>query len=158
MRGNSADVARHVMCSSPSKRISITFFRVRTQTHENISTAVSPMTGAMTLWQPGVPNSYALSNGARNGYEEMDLIPKWGVLRSPMVMLAPVRPMVLSPKRMPRGGTGVFLPWNANGTRKHTKHLPPRAQKGRFLALPPPVETHKTEVTSDAGMISIEGK
>lgn len=158
MRGNSADVARHVMCSSPSKRISITFFRVRTQTHENISTAVSPMTGAMTLWQPGVPNSYPLSNGAHNGYEEMNLTPKWGVLRSPMVMLAPVRPMVLGPKRMSRGGTGVFLPWNANGARKHTKHLPPRAQKGRFLALPPPVETHKREVTSDAEMISIETK
>ncbi|WOG83717.1 hypothetical protein DCAR_0102894 [Daucus carota subsp. sativus] len=158
MRGNSADVARHVMCTSPSKRISITFFRVRTQTHESISTAVAPMTGAMTLWQPGVPNSYALSNGARNGYEEMDMIPKWGVLRSPMVMLAPVRPMVLGPKRMSRGGTGVFLPWNASGTRKHTKHLPPRAQKGRFLALPPPVETHKPEVTADSEMISIEGK
>uniref|UniRef100_A0A166JC39 Uncharacterized protein n=1 Tax=Daucus carota subsp. sativus TaxID=79200 RepID=A0A166JC39_DAUCS len=68
-------------------------------------------------------------------------------------VLAPVRPMVLGPKRMSRGGTGVFLPWHANGTRKHTKHPPPRAQKGRFLSLPPPVETHKTEVTSDAEMI-----
>lgn len=158
MRGNSADVARHVMCSSSNKRISITFFRVRMDAQENIRSPMPPMTGAMTLWQPGVPNANAAAIGAIDGYEAVDLVPKWGVLRTPDVALPPVRPMVLSPKRMSQGGTGVFLPWNVNNSKKHMKHLPPRAQKGRFLALSSAVETQKLEVTSEADMISIEGK
>ncbi|KAK2990532.1 hypothetical protein RJ640_019812 [Escallonia rubra] len=154
MRGSSADMARHVMCPSPIKRISITFFRVHADTGENNSSVVPPLTRAMTLWQPGAPNPCAVPNGTLNG--AMDVIPKWGVLRSPMVMLAPMRPMVLSPKRIPRGGTGVFLPWSV-GSRKHAKHLPPRAQKGRFLTLPAPVEKRKAELTTDSG-ICTEGK
>lgn len=110
----------------------------------------------MTVWQPGVPTPYSMPNGAPNGYEAMDVMPKWGVLRSPVVMLAPVRPMVLSPRRMPRGGTGVFLPWTV-GSKKPSKHLPPRAQKGRFLALPSPVETLVGESASEPA-ISAEGK
>ncbi|KAG8389386.1 hypothetical protein BUALT_Bualt02G0223800 [Buddleja alternifolia] len=145
MRGNSSDTARHVMCSSPNKRISITFFRVRTD-RENHLREKTPLSKAMTLWQPGnVPNPYTMSN--------TDMIPKWGVVRAPMVMLAPVGPMVLNSRRMPNGGTGVFLPWNV-GPRKPTKHLPPRAQRGRFLALPSPADTHKPETTSDSGVIS----
>lgn len=92
-----------------------------------------------------------MANGALNCYESMDMMPKWGVLRAPVVMLAPVRPMVLSPRRIPRGGTGVFLPW-AVGSRKPAKHLPPRAQKGRLLALPSPAETHVMESTSQPGI------
>lgn len=92
-----------------------------------------------------------MSNGALNGYESMDMMPKWGVLRAPVVMLAPVRPMALSPRQIERGGTGVFLPWTV-GSRKPAKHLPPRAQKGRFLALPTPAETHVVESTSEAGI------
>ncbi|XVE73193.1 hypothetical protein DITRI_Ditri11bG0097700 [Diplodiscus trichospermus] len=155
MRGNSSDMARHVMCPSPSKRVSITFFRVRPDTYQGQSAATTPQAGAMTLWQPGVPGPYAMSNAAPNGYEALDMVPKWGVLRAPVVMLAPVRPMVVSPRKLPPGGTGVFLPWTM-GSRKSTKHLPPRAQKGRMLALPS-VETHVTEPTSEPG-ISIEGK
>ncbi|KAK6940872.1 hypothetical protein RJ641_030403 [Dillenia turbinata] len=122
MRQNSADMARHVMCQSANKRISITFFKVRQDTHHIQSPGVAPLTSAMTVWQP-VPSAYAM--------------PKWGVISSPMVMVAPVRPMVLSPRRLPRGGTGVYLPWTV-GSRRQAKHLPPRAQKGRFLALPAP--------------------
>ncbi|KAJ0803123.1 putative alpha-ketoglutarate-dependent dioxygenase AlkB-like superfamily [Helianthus annuus] len=29
MRGNNADMARHVTCQSPTRRISVTFFKVR---------------------------------------------------------------------------------------------------------------------------------
>lgn len=155
MRGNSADLARHVMSSSSNKRTSITFFRVRMDARENIPSPTPPMTGAMTLWQPGVPNAYAPANVAFTGYEAMDLVPKWGVLRTPNVMLPPIRPVVLSPERMSQGGTGFFLPWNVNNSRKHTRHLPPRAQKGRLLALSTAVETQKHEVTSEADMISI---
>lgn len=151
MRGNSADMARHVMCPSPNNRIIVTFFRVRPESNQCQSPTSPTANGAMTLWQPGVPNPYAMSNGALNGYESMDMMPKWGVLRAPVVMLAPVRPMVLSPRRIERGGTGVFLPW-AVGSRKPAKHLPPRAQKGRFLALPTPAETHVVESTSEAGI------
>ncbi|XVF32639.1 hypothetical protein REPUB_Repub17cG0099700 [Reevesia pubescens] len=156
MRGNSSDMARHVMCPSPSKRVSITFFRVRHETNQGQSPPTSPQAGAMTLWQPAVPGPYAMSNGALNGYEPLDMMSKWGVLRGPVVMLAPVRPMVVSPRKLPRGGTGVFLPWTM-GSRKPTKHLPPRAQKGRMLALPSHVETHVAESTSEPG-INIEGK
>ncbi|XP_074356886.1 RNA demethylase ALKBH10B-like [Apium graveolens] len=157
MRGNSADVARHVLCSSLNKRISITFFRVRMDARENIPSPMPAMSGAMTLWQPGVPNAYAAANGAHDIYEARDLIPDWGALRTPNVMLPPIRPMVVSPKRMSQGGTGFFLPWNVNYSRKHVKQLPPRAQKARLLALSSAVETQKREVNSEADMISIEG-
>ncbi|XP_039030841.1 RNA demethylase ALKBH10B-like [Hibiscus syriacus] len=152
MRGNSSDMARHVMCPSPNKRVSITFFRVRPDTNQGQSPPTTPQSGAMTLWQPAVPGPYAVSNGALNGYEALDTIPKWGVLRTPVVMLAPVRPVVMSPRKLPRGGTGVFLPWTMGGSKKHSKHLPPRAQKGRMLALPSPVETQVAESTSEPGI------
>lgn len=108
--------------------------------------------GAMTVWQPGVTSPYAAPNGLLNGYDTMDTMPRWGVVRAPVVMLAPVRPMVLSPQSLPQGGTGVFLPWTM-GSRKHSKHLPPRAQKGRLLALPSPLdETPVAESTSPPGI------
>ncbi|KAK8485767.1 hypothetical protein V6N11_037038 [Hibiscus sabdariffa] len=153
MRGNSSDTARHVMCPSQNKRVSITFFRVRPDTNQGQSPPTTPQSGAMTLWQPSVPGTYPMSNGALNGYETLDTMPKWGVLHAPVVMLAPVRPVVVSPKKLPSGGTGVFLPWTV-GSKKHTKQLPPRAQKGRMLALPSPVET--PEYTSEPG-INVEG-
>ncbi|PON65750.1 Oxoglutarate/iron-dependent dioxygenase, partial [Parasponia andersonii] len=154
MRGNSSDMARHVMCPSPNTRVSVTFFRVRPESNQCQSPTSPTSAGAMTLWQPAaVPSPYTIPNGG-TGYESMDLMPKWGVLRGPVVMLAPVRPMVLSPRRAPRGGngTGVFLPWAVN-SRKPAKHLPPRAQRGRFLSLPPhtTVEARVEESTSEAG-------
>ncbi|KVI03963.1 hypothetical protein Ccrd_017751 [Cynara cardunculus var. scolymus] len=103
MRGNSADMARHVMCQSPTKRISITFFKVRIDDNNNNCdkspmSPKDPMTGALTVWQPGV-----VPNGTLDGY---DIIPKWGAIRAPqLLMLAPIRPMVMSPRRLPRGGT-----------------------------------------------------
>ncbi|KAF8387982.1 hypothetical protein HHK36_026648 [Tetracentron sinense] len=142
MRGNSADMARHVMCPSSNKRVSITFFKVRPDTNQIQSPTLPPLTRAMTVWQPGVPNPYTMPNGA----ETMEVIPKWGVLRAPLVMLAPVRPMVMSPRKIPRGGTGVFLPWTV-GHKKPAKHLPPRAQRGRLLALPSPIEAQVVEST-----------
>lgn len=151
MRGNSADMARHVMCPSPNRRVSITFFRVRVDSNQFQSPPSPTQNGAMTLWQPGVVSPYAVQDGALNGYEGMDVMPKWGVLRAPVVMLAPVRPMVLSPRKVPPSGTGVFLPWTV-GSRKPAKHLPPRAQKGRLMALPSPPETHAGESTSEPGI------
>ncbi|KAK9018266.1 hypothetical protein V6N11_001244 [Hibiscus sabdariffa] len=156
MRGNSSDTARHVMLPSPNKRVSVTFFRVRPETNQGQSPPTTPQSGAMTLWQPAVPGPYAMPNGALNGYEALDAMPKWGVLHAPVVMLAPVRPVVVSPRKLPRGGTGVFLPWTMGGSKKHTKHLPPRAQKGRMLTLPSLVETHVAEPTSEPG-IKVEG-
>ncbi|GLT42570.1 hypothetical protein SLA2020_165620 [Shorea laevis] len=156
MRGNSADMARHVMCPSPSKRVSITFFRVRPDSNQGHSPPSSPQAGAMTLWQPGVPGPYGMPNGPLSGYEAVDMMQKWGVFRAPVVMLAPVHPTVLSPNILPQGGTGVFLPWTA-GSKKPAKHLPPRAQKGRLLALPPTVETHVSESAPEPS-ITVEGK
>ncbi|GMH20488.1 hypothetical protein Nepgr_022329 [Nepenthes gracilis] len=146
MRNNSADMARHVICPSPARRASITFFRVRRDTDESPSTALAPMTRAMATWQPGIPS------GALNGY---NVIPKWGIIRSPpMIMLAPVQPMVMDhPRRIHhKGGTGVFLPW-AVGSSKPPRHLPPRAQKSRLLALPS-TEAHVSGTISDP---SVEG-
>ncbi|GFP97868.1 hypothetical protein PHJA_001930900 [Phtheirospermum japonicum] len=153
MRGNSSETARHVMCSSLHKRVSVTFFRVQSEIENNHhSETTNAMSKAMTLWQPGVPTPYA---AAPNNYGTMNMMmPKWGLLRAPVVMLAPVRPLVMTPpRRVPRGGTGVFLPWTV-GSRKHAKHLPPRAQRGRFLALPSPVDTRKSETVSDSGVNS----
>ncbi|KAL7112820.1 hypothetical protein ACP275_04G025000 [Erythranthe tilingii] len=156
MRGHSSDTARHVMCSSPNKRVSISFFRVRSEVEveRNIpSEIIAPMSTSMTLWQPGVPTPY---NNMPNNYKPMNMIPKWSLVRPPMVMLAPVRPMMVAPRRMPRGGTGVFLPWNGGTRKHHAKHLPPRAQRGRFLALPSSSDMRKatTEIVSDSGVNS----
>lgn len=54
MRGNSADMARHVVCPSSNRRVSITFVRVRPSTPVDLSPLPSP-TKAMTLWQPPRP-------------------------------------------------------------------------------------------------------
>lgn len=148
MRGNSADMARHVMCQSPTKRISLTFFKVRTDSYEKNTSATgsSATTSAMTMWQPGGPN------GTLNGYDSMGMVSKWGALGTPqLVMLAPVSPMVLSLRRWPHGGTGVFLPWSV-GSQKATKHLPPRAQRGRVLALRAPSEPHTADSTSSSSI------
>ncbi|CAI9107926.1 OLC1v1007409C1 [Oldenlandia corymbosa var. corymbosa] len=142
MRGNSADVARHVMCTSPNKRVSITFFKIRMEDENTLMTMQPANRGAMTVWQPGVPTP----NGAFNGIVPMDMVPKWGAIRTPVVMLAPLRPMVMNPRRMSRGGTGVFLPWTV-GSRRPARHLPPRAQKSRLLALPSSAETRKTDTS-----------
>ncbi|OIW12689.1 hypothetical protein TanjilG_24622 [Lupinus angustifolius] len=147
MRGNSGDMARHVMCPSPNTRVSITFFRVRPDSNHS-QPPTSTMTSAMTHWQPVIASPYAMPNGAVSGYEGIDMMPKWGMFRGPMVMLTPLRPMALNPRKVDGGGTGVFLPWNVP-SRKPMKHLPPRAQKGRFLALPSSVEPHMGESTSE---------
>ncbi|KAL6968378.1 hypothetical protein U1Q18_034178 [Sarracenia purpurea var. burkii] len=139
MRGNSSDTARHMICPSPSKRVSITFFRIRPEdkNHQNNINKSSSATHSRTrtnvsLRDPATMNCHVSMNG----------FPKWGLLRAPVVMLAPSHPMVLSPRRMIQcGGTGVFLPWTL-GSRKPVKHLPPRAQKGRLPLLPSTVETH----------------
>jgi len=156
MRGNSADMARHVMCPSPNRRASITFFRVRPDSNQ-CQSPTPTMTSAVTMWQPAIANPYALPNGAIScGYDGMDMMmPKWGMLPSPMMMLTPMRPMAVNPRKLAGGGTGVFLPWNVP-SRKPTKHLPPRAQKGRLLALPSPVEPHIGESTSEPS-ICVEG-
>lgn len=148
MRGNSADMARHALCSSASKRVAITFFKVRTEMNSFVPDQIPPLTKAMTLWQPGIPTRYSTANGAANGYKITDVMPKWGFLRAPEVMLAPVRPMVLSPQRIPTGGTGVFLPLS----RKPAKHIPPRAQKRRFLELPSPSDSPKSESSAEVSM------
>ncbi|KAL4304735.1 hypothetical protein HN51_038868 [Arachis hypogaea] len=149
MRGNSADMARHVMCPSPNRRISITFFRVRPDSNQYQSLTPT-VTNAMTLWQPGIASPYAVPNGAVSSYETMDMMPKWGILHAPMVMLTnPVHPMAMNPGKLPGGaGTGVFLPWKV-ASRKPARHLPPRAQKGRLMALSSPTNSHMGESTSE---------
>ncbi|KAF9607162.1 hypothetical protein IFM89_032384 [Coptis chinensis] len=151
MRGNSADMARHVICQSPSRRVTLTFCKVRPVANQFQPSTIPPLTKAMTLWQPGVPQACGMPNGVIDGFEPMEVVPKWGLLHSPLVMLAPVRPMVMSPRRLPRGGTGVFLPWTV-GAKKHMKHLPPRAQRSRFLALPPPTQAPIVEAIPDSSV------
>ncbi|CAJ1906520.1 unnamed protein product [Sphenostylis stenocarpa] len=154
MRGNSADMARHVMCPSPNRRVSISFFRVRPDSNQ-CQSQTPTMTTAMALWQPGITSPYTMPNGALSGYEVMDMMPNWGVFGAPMVMLPPMRPMAVNSRKLPRGGTGVFLPWKG-APRKHARHLPPRAQKGRLMELPSPVESHLGEATSEPS-IAVEG-
>lgn len=147
MRNNSADTARHAMCASPTRRVTITFSRVRPNTiHNHHSAPLSPFAQPMTLaqWQPaGILSSPAIQSGA-----PCDVIP---VIHAPLVMVAPfgVSPMVTSPRNITgsEAGTGVFLPW-AVGSRRPTKHLPPRSYKGRFLA-PPPIQTQVSDTMSD---------
>ncbi|EXB39318.1 hypothetical protein L484_025013 [Morus notabilis] len=156
MRGHSCDIARHVMCASPNKRVSISFFKVRLESNQCQAPTSPTSASAMTVWQP---SAYGMPNGV--GFESsMDLMPEWGVLRAPVVMLAPVRPMVLSPHKNPcnGNGTGVFLPWNM-GSRKPQKHLPPRAQRGRLLSLPSSPEAHGDDKSTTSEKINnVDGK
>ncbi|TVU19307.1 hypothetical protein EJB05_35448 [Eragrostis curvula] len=164
MRGNSADMARHVVCPSSNRRVSITFARVRPSTPMDLSPLSSP-TKAMTPWQPQpaaaavAPVAMAqkpLSSGAIIGYapapQAMIAPASWGMaVRAPVMMVAagPARPMVMASsgngaggnigKRMGRSGTGVFLPWTV-GPKRYNKHLPPRIQKRRFSAMMSPIE------------------
>nr|CAB3465295.1 unnamed protein product [Digitaria exilis] len=164
MRGNSADMARHVVCPSSNRRVSITFARVRPSTPMDLSPLPSP-TKAMTPWQPqpgaAAPTCMAqkapVNGGAIIGYApapQAVLAPTaWGMaVRAPVMMVAaaPARPMVMASsgagaaggnvgKRMGRSGTGVFLPWTV-GPKRYNKHLPPRIQKRRFSAMMSPIE------------------
>lgn len=165
MRGNSADMARHVVCPSSNRRVSITFARVRPSTPVDMSPLPSP-TKAMTPWQPQpvtasqVPSPVSMTqkppvSGAIIGYAptpQAVLAPAaWGMaMRAPVMMVAaaPARPMVMASsgtgggnisKRMGRSGTGVFLPWTV-GPKRYNKHLPPRIQKRRFSAMMSPIE------------------
>ncbi|KAF7127641.1 hypothetical protein RHSIM_Rhsim11G0153100 [Rhododendron simsii] len=72
------------------------------------SSTIAPLTKAMTLGQPGIPNSYASPNGAMSGYKAtMGKIPKWAVVK----LAAPLHPWVLIPRRSPNGkGIVDFLP------------------------------------------------
>ncbi|KAF3336936.1 2OG-Fe(II) oxygenase superfamily [Carex littledalei] len=145
MRGNSADMARHVVCPSSNRRVSISFVRVRPPPSlSDISSMVSSPTKAITLWQPGTPPPQKIQNGAMiSGYGPHALIPSpYGmVLRAaPLVMVAPTKPMVAGPnRRMTKGGTGVFLPWTV-GPKRYNKHLPPRIQRRRFASFLPAIE------------------
>ncbi|XP_054781343.1 RNA demethylase ALKBH10B-like [Prosopis cineraria] len=144
MRGNSADMARHVMCPSPNRRVSITFFRTRSNSNQCQSPTPSMVMSAMTFWKPGISGPYALPSVPPSGPEAMGMMPQWGILRAPLVMLAPVSTRELAGG----GGTGVFLPWNVP-SRKPAKHLPPRAQRARLLALPSSVESHISDSSSE---------
>ncbi|KAF8006551.1 hypothetical protein BT93_K0759 [Corymbia citriodora subsp. variegata] len=147
MRGNSAGVARHAMCPSPNRRVAITFFRIRPDSNPD---QIKSSTSDMTLWQPGIRSLFATSNAGLYGYEAPDMIPPLGILRAPVVMLAPIHPMLLSPKIIQPGGTGVFLPGPVK-SRKPTRFLPPRARKEKLLDLPSPVETHKGDCAALGG-------
>ncbi|KAG9457454.1 hypothetical protein H6P81_001962 [Aristolochia fimbriata] len=156
MRGNSADMARHVMCPSPNKRISITFFKVREPDMSRANPSViPPLTRAMTLWQPGQPQGSKLQSGAI-GYGSTGVVPKWGLIRAaPLMMIGAAPPMVVSPsRRITRGGTGVFLPWTT-GSKKSTRHLPPRIQRGRLHSLPHSTEIQTAKLSPD--IISVAG-
>ncbi|CAA7400047.1 unnamed protein product [Spirodela intermedia] len=148
MRGNSADLARHVICPSSHTRISVTFVRVRPSdttaapaatVSPSPSPSSSPMGKAMTLWQPEQKKETAAAGG---GGLMIGGVARWGgvpALQAPVVLFAPPRPVVLGPpaRRFARGGTGVFLPWTV-GPKKYHKHVPPRIQRRRLASLPPP--------------------
>ncbi|KAH7666927.1 Clavaminate synthase-like protein [Dioscorea alata] len=118
MRGNSADMARHVVCPSSNKRVCITFIKVKPPNNQTCSD------GSLVneVSQPGI-----IGYGSNVGGS----IATWG----PVIML--------EPPKTPNGinivpgsnGTGVFLPWSP-GPKKFVRHLPPRIQKRRLPYLP----------------------
>lgn len=139
MRGNSADMARHVICPSNNKRVSITFVRVQPANNQVDRSAVQ--TTAMTFWQPGSPHSQTVPAAGAIPYRTQAMVPSWGLaLSAPLVMFSPSKPMGMAPgKQTGRGGTGVFLPWTT-GPKKYTKQLPPRIQKRGLPSLPSPIK------------------
>lgn len=145
MRGNSSDTARHAMCCSENKRVSITFFKVQTESERSHLPDSTPPNKAIALWQSAAASPYTVPNN----YQQMNMVSGWTIPRPPVVMLSPVRPMVMAPRTNPRDGTGVFLP-GAGRPRKPAKQLPPRAQRRRFFSLLPPLNTHKAETSSSS--------
>lgn len=142
MRGNSADMARHVICQSPNKRVSVTFLKVRPTTNQvDLSSPTSQQSKAITLWQPPPPTKVLETGSIAYGPHAM--VPAWGLsLRAPVFMLAPTRPVVMNQgRKVGRGGTGVFLPWTV-GPKRYTKQLPPRFQRKRLPSLRAPLEAH----------------
>ncbi|KAH0462230.1 hypothetical protein IEQ34_009805 [Dendrobium chrysotoxum] len=140
MRGNSADMARHVICPSSNKRVSVTFLKVRPAANQvELPSPTSQQSKAITLWKP--PQPVEVPETGPIAYGPHAMVPPWGLsLRAPVFMLAPTRPVVMSQgRRVGRGGTGVFLPWNV-GPKRYTRHLPPRFQRRRPTSLPAPLE------------------
>ncbi|KAK8947010.1 hypothetical protein KSP39_PZI007329 [Platanthera zijinensis] len=144
MRGNSADMARHVVCPSPNKRVSITFLKVRPASSQaDLSSPTTQESKAITLWQP--PATPKEPDVLPMAYGPHAVMPPWGLsLRPPVFMLAPASTVATQEGRAGRGGTGVFLPW-AVGQKRYTKHLPPRIQKRRLPSLTAPVEAQLEE-------------
>ncbi|KAJ0979658.1 hypothetical protein J5N97_015132 [Dioscorea zingiberensis] len=150
MRGNSADMARHVICPSSNRRVSITFVKVRSANNQNDSAVIpTTPTKAMTLWQPPIAQQEKVPTGGNPlGYGSQSLVSTWGMtLRAPVIMFAPPEPMIMSPakKGSRSNGTGVFLPWTV-GPKKYIRHLPPRIQKRRLPALPSSMETQVNKI------------
>ncbi|KAG6529562.1 hypothetical protein ZIOFF_011770 [Zingiber officinale] len=153
MRGNSADMARHVVCSSPNRRVIITFTRVRPTTYQTDSpTALKSLahrqpSSPLPLPLPPSPEAPVAGVAA---WPAAVIPTAWGLaLHSPIIVLAPAPPprRTTSPpspggKKSPHGGgTGVFLPWAVPAPKKYAKNLPPRFQKGKLSSLlSPPLE------------------
>ncbi|KAG0483426.1 hypothetical protein HPP92_011510 [Vanilla planifolia] len=152
MRGNSADMARNVICPSPNRRVSITLLKVRPAGNQiDPSSPTSQQSKAVTIWQPPPPAQVHDAGNITCGPAAM--VPAWGLsVRAPVFMLAPPRPVAIGQgKRVGGGGggTGVFLPWTV-GPKRYIKHLPPRIQKRRLPSLPPPLQAQMDKVSSNA--------
>lgn len=140
MRGNSADMARHAVCASPNKRMTVTFMRVKTGAHRLYSPTASRANQAMILWRPdgSIPQPTMPMPGVI-AYGPPAMIP----FQTPAVMMAQPGEVVMTTSRRNsplHNGTGVFLPWAAVGPKKYTKHLPPRIQKRRLSFFPSSLE------------------
>ncbi|KAG6512989.1 hypothetical protein ZIOFF_031135 [Zingiber officinale] len=141
MRGNSADMARHAVCASPNKRMTVTFVKVKTAAHSLYSPTASRANQAMIWWRPecSLPQPTMPMPGVI-AYGPQAMIP----LQAPAaVMVAQPGEVVLTTSRRnspPHNGTGVFLPWATVAPKKYTKHLPPRIQKRRQSFFPSSLE------------------
>lgn len=95
---------------------------------------------------------FKVHNSACNVNEALNMMmPKSGILRGPIVMLAPGHPMIASPWKLPHGGTGCscHVQWEQGNLLNTFHHVP---LKRRMLALPSLVETHVAESTSEPGI------
>ncbi|XP_019058492.1 PREDICTED: uncharacterized protein LOC104817542 [Tarenaya hassleriana] len=164
MRGNSAEMARHVTCPSPNKRVSITFFKLKPDSN-NLQQPQSPTTnhdlGLVTLWQPGTPalphptrvsiTFFKLKPDSNNLQQpqspttnhDLGLVTLWQpgtpALPHPTPNHCPVVILARAPPATlsPRGGVGTGTGVFLPWTappRKPGKHLPPRAQRLRLLS------------------------
>ncbi|CAK9192065.1 unnamed protein product, partial [Sphagnum troendelagicum] len=152
LQGNSADIARHALSSSPIKRVTITLgkllpsktSRVPPQIarlpHPAAAAAAAPPTSPLS--RPPAVDGYIPTQSAKgSGFPNMKphvLGPISGVLPVPTIRL-PVMPRPLPPSRVPSTGTGVFFPsgWVSSGpgrpvaTSQHRQ--PPLLQKTNSL-------------------------
>ncbi|XP_006850838.2 uncharacterized protein LOC18440637 isoform X1 [Amborella trichopoda] len=156
MTRHCAEIARHAICSSPTKRITITFLKVQAKPiNQNRLPPLSQQAStamAVALSQPGIPQLLPAFSAGPTPLGLSNVVPRWGVLYGPMIAVAHA-PIAVGPtKGITRGGTGVFLPSPSRSDSPKNHREAPQA-KGRMASKTPPTAPKPAKSDLDTGLV-----